>query len=61
MLEKNMLFNFAFGAFTARGYHEWTTFLPSKDRRHNIGRCRFTCAVMHYIFCKCIFADVTDL
>ena len=49
-----MLFNFAIGVFIARGCHEWTTLLPSKDCKHNIGKCRFTRVVMYYIFYKCI-------
>jgi hypothetical protein len=50
--KKNMLFNFVIGAFIARGCHERITFLPSKDRTHNIGKRSFTCGVMYYIFYK---------
>ena len=47
--KKNILLNFATGPFIALGCHEWTTFFPSMDHMHNIGKCRLTRAVMYYI------------
>ena len=49
LLEKNILLNFPTGAFTALGCHERTTLFPSSDHKHNVGKCRFTRAVVYYI------------
>jgi hypothetical protein len=40
---------FATGPFIALGGHEWTTLFPSMDHVLNIGKCRFTRVVMHYV------------
>lgn len=35
-VRKNILFSFVIGSFIAVGSHEWTTLVPSMDRKHNI-------------------------
>ena len=46
---KKKLLNLATSPLMAVGCHEWTTLFPSMDHMHNVGKCKFTRAVMYYI------------